>query len=503
MARMLERFEARTGVPVVVNTQPQHRRPADGRRPARRAGVLRLGAGRRCWPSGPTSCAGAAVAGGAARGRARDRRRRHPDVRARRRWRRCCDRGAPTGRCRDRASSTTARGTERRRCRTPARRRGPARGRPRTGRRPQRGWRAARRRGSPSSTTTSMPARRLARGAARRPRRRPARTSSAPGPDPRAAARATAGRPTGSATSPGLEHARWITADMAYRRAALVAVGGFDERFPRAYREDADLGLRVTARGLARSSAGGAASLHPVAPGGRWVWVAQAGRQRRRRPDARLHGRDWRERAGAPARAPPATCRHRRRRSPRARRRSRRARAPRLAAARGAAGWPAPPSCAWARIAPGPRTRGEVGDDAADERGDPARGDVRGCAGRAARRCLAPRRGRPAAAAPCRTRCCFDRDGTLVARRPLQRRSRRGSTRCPARARRSTGCAPRRPGRRWSPTRAASPAGCSTASQVEAVNAAHRGAARPVRRLRVVPARPGGRLRLPQAGARA
>ncbi|WP_143263089.1 glycosyltransferase family 2 protein, partial [Amycolatopsis pretoriensis] len=31
----------------------------------------------------------------------------------------------------------------------------------------------------------------------------------------------------------GLETARWITADMAYRRAALVEVNGFDERFPR------------------------------------------------------------------------------------------------------------------------------------------------------------------------------------------------------------------------------------------------------------------------------
>ena len=47
----------------------------------------------------------------------------------------------------------------------------------------------------------------------------------------------------------GLETAQWATADMAYRRAALDQVGGFDERFPRAYREDADLGLRVTGAG--------------------------------------------------------------------------------------------------------------------------------------------------------------------------------------------------------------------------------------------------------------
>src|SRR5690606_27425020 len=29
----------------------------------------------------------------------------------------------------------------------------------------------------------------------------------------------------------GLQHARWITADMAYRRWALELLGGFDERF--------------------------------------------------------------------------------------------------------------------------------------------------------------------------------------------------------------------------------------------------------------------------------
>ncbi len=47
----------------------------------------------------------------------------------------------------------------------------------------------------------------------------------------------------------GLAAARWITADMAFRRSALEAVGGFDERFPRAYRVDADLALRLTTAG--------------------------------------------------------------------------------------------------------------------------------------------------------------------------------------------------------------------------------------------------------------
>src|SRR5206468_7662369 len=43
----------------------------------------------------------------------------------------------------------------------------------------------------------------------------------------------------------GLERAYWATADMAYRRSALEAVNGFDEGFPLAYREDADLAVRV------------------------------------------------------------------------------------------------------------------------------------------------------------------------------------------------------------------------------------------------------------------
>src|SRR6266542_3198741 len=46
-----------------------------------------------------------------------------------------------------------------------------------------------------------------------------------------------------------LEGARWATADLAYRRAVLAEVGGFDERFRRAYREDADLALRVVRAG--------------------------------------------------------------------------------------------------------------------------------------------------------------------------------------------------------------------------------------------------------------
>ncbi|MFI9722050.1 glycosyltransferase family 2 protein [Streptomyces sp. NPDC052396] len=155
----------------------------------------------------------------------------------------------------------------------------------------------------------------------------------------------------------GLAGARWATADMAYRSAVLQAVGGFDERFPRAFREDADLALRVLAAGR-RLERGRRTTRHPVRPAGRWISLRhQAGNA----DDAlmlRLHGADWWHRAGAP-----------------------RGRLPRHAAVtaagaaavalaltgrRGgglvaAAGWAlGTAEFAWARIAPGPRTLPEV-----------------------------------------------------------------------------------------------------------------------------------------------
>src|SRR5687767_12271135 len=97
----------------------------------------------------------------------------------------------------------------------------------------------------------------------------------------------------------GLATARWATADMVYRRAVLEAVGGFDERFPRAYREDADLALRVRAAGW-RLAQGGRTAAHPVRPADRWISVRQ---QAGNADDAlmrALHGSGWRARAGVP-----------------------------------------------------------------------------------------------------------------------------------------------------------------------------------------------------------
>ncbi len=148
----------------------------------------------------------------------------------------------------------------------------------------------------------------------------------------------------------GLEHARWATADMAYRRDVLALAGGFDERFPRAYREDADLGLRVTERGW-RIVRGRRHVVHPVRPAPASVSVTKQAGNADDVLMRRLHGPRWRERAGVP--------------------RGRRARHVVIAAAGAAAivlrsrvcaaVWLAGTAeLAWARIAPGPRTPREV-----------------------------------------------------------------------------------------------------------------------------------------------
>jgi len=198
----------------------------------------------------------------------------------------------------------------------------------------------------------------------------------------------------------GLESARWATADLAYRRAALVAVGGFDERFPRAYREDADLGLRVTGAGW-RIEPGERRALHPVRPA---PWTVSVAKQAGNADDVRmraLHGRDWRERAGVP-----------RGRRPRhvavaaagvAAAAGLAARRPRAAAVAGALWAAGTAELAWARIAPGPRTPREVAAMLATSAALPFAATGWWLAGH-----VRARRTGPVAAV------LFDRDGTLV-----------------------------------------------------------------------------------------
>jgi histidinol-phosphate phosphatase family protein len=193
----------------------------------------------------------------------------------------------------------------------------------------------------------------------------------------------------------GLETARWATADMAVRRGALVAVGGFDERFPRAYREDADLALRLLDAGF-RLELGRRTVIHPVRPEGPFVSVRlQAGNA----DDAlmsRLHGSGWRQRAGVP----------------RGRRGRHLATAVTGAAALafrsralGALWLAGTAELIWRRVAPGPRTTREVATMAATSLVLPFAAAGWWLVGLARARRLVPRR--PHA-------ILLDRDGTLI-----------------------------------------------------------------------------------------
>ncbi|MFC7532887.1 glycosyltransferase family 2 protein [Actinoplanes sp. GCM10030250] len=91
----------------------------------------------------------------------------------------------------------------------------------------------------------------------------------------------------------GLADGEWITADMAYRRVALERTGGFDERLPRAFREDAELAHRVREAGF-ELRPGLRSATHPVRAEQRWISVRT---QRGNADDAllrRLYGPRWR-----------------------------------------------------------------------------------------------------------------------------------------------------------------------------------------------------------------
>jgi histidinol-phosphate phosphatase family protein len=219
----------------------------------------------------------------------------------------------------------------------------------------------------------------------------------------------------------GLETARWATADMAYRRGVLVEVGGFDERFPRAYREDADLGLRVVGAGY-RIVPGRRVVTHPVRRASRLVSVRlQAGNADDMLMRA-LHGAGWRERAGVP---PGRRGRHlgitglglagvgawllaRRARS---------VRRARWVAAGAAVGWLAGTvELALARILPGPRSPDEVATMAVTSVLLPPVATWHWLAGWVRLPGLLADSARaPRPASPSPKAVLFDRDGTLVA----------------------------------------------------------------------------------------
>jgi HAD superfamily hydrolase (TIGR01662 family) len=202
----------------------------------------------------------------------------------------------------------------------------------------------------------------------------------------------------------GLATSAWITADLAYRRAALAAVGGFDERFPRAFREDSDLALRVMATG-GRLVRGERWITHPVRPVDRWVSVrVQAGNA----DDVlmrRLHGPGWRERAEAPlGRRPQHLAVTAAGLAAVGLAAARRPRAAALAAAAWLAGTA---EFAWARIAPGPRDRAEVTTMLVTSALIPPLATWHVLRGVVRHRRVTPWRGLP-------DLVLFDRDGTLV-----------------------------------------------------------------------------------------
>ena len=205
----------------------------------------------------------------------------------------------------------------------------------------------------------------------------------------------------------GLEDATWATADMAVRRDALVAIGGFDERFPRAYREDSDLGLRLVAAGW--RIAQGTRVVTRIPSGPRTAGSACA--SRRATPTtcscARCTGGtggEW------PTRPAVASVPTRPRALPRCWRSSPRPRVDRRLAGVAAAAWASRTAAlAWRRIAPGPRTVDEIATMAATSAALPFAATAWWLAGHASlRRRLARPDGRGLDAV------LLDRDGTLV-----------------------------------------------------------------------------------------
>ncbi|HYG55983.1 MAG TPA: glycosyltransferase [Burkholderiales bacterium] len=73
----------------------------------------------------------------------------------------------------------------------------------------------------------------------------------------------------------GLERAEFVTANCFCRKFVLEKLGGFDERFRLAWREDSDLHFRLLEGGYRVRSEGSAVVVHPVRPA-RWgVSVSQ------------------------------------------------------------------------------------------------------------------------------------------------------------------------------------------------------------------------------------
>jgi GT2 family glycosyltransferase len=96
-----------------------------------------------------------------------------------------------------------------------------------------------------------------------------------------------------------LQASEFVTANCFVRRATLERIGGFDERFRLAWREDSDLHFSLLRAGARIGRAPGAVVVHPVRPAG---WGVSLKQQRKVMFDALLfkkHPRLYRERIRA------------------------------------------------------------------------------------------------------------------------------------------------------------------------------------------------------------
>jgi glycosyltransferase involved in cell wall biosynthesis len=97
----------------------------------------------------------------------------------------------------------------------------------------------------------------------------------------------------------GLERAEFVTANCFCRKQLLEQIGGFDERFRLAWREDSDLHFRLLEAGARIVREPRAIVVHPVRPA---PWGVSIGQQRKSMFDALLfkkHPRLYRERIRA------------------------------------------------------------------------------------------------------------------------------------------------------------------------------------------------------------
>jgi GT2 family glycosyltransferase len=94
----------------------------------------------------------------------------------------------------------------------------------------------------------------------------------------------------------GLANAEFVTANCLCRRNAFEAVGGFDERFTAAWREDSDLQFSLMERGFRIARADDAVVVHPIRPA---AWGISLRQQSKSRFDVllkRKHPQLYRER---------------------------------------------------------------------------------------------------------------------------------------------------------------------------------------------------------------